>query len=250
METASYADVALALARTRIVPYHPLCWPMSFDFERRPSESPFVEAIWRTRSENAGRFISTAAAQWEMVLIRHEGQTEFVVRGPETRAAPANFPGDADYLGIVFRMGTYSPQLPPKELIDRRDAVLPQVARNHVRLHGTTLEIPTFENADAFINRLVCEDLLARDPVVTAALEGRADAFSVRSAQRRFQHVTGLTHKLIRQIERAQQAVALLEQGVSILDVVFEVGYYDQSHMTAALKRFMGRTPGQFVRAD
>ncbi|WDD36309.1 hypothetical protein PQG02_32475 (plasmid) [Nostoc sp. UHCC 0926] len=33
---------------------------MIFIFEERPSDSSFVETIWRTRSESAGSFISRA----------------------------------------------------------------------------------------------------------------------------------------------------------------------------------------------
>jgi methylphosphotriester-DNA--protein-cysteine methyltransferase len=61
-------------------------------------------------------------------------------------------------------------------------------------------------------------------------------------------YTTGLTHKSIQQIERAQQAVSLLERGVSILDAVHEVGYADQPHLTRALRRFIGQTPAQIAR--
>ena len=54
---------------------------------------------------------------------------------------------------------------------------------------------------------------------------------------------TGITHKLYEQMQRAKNATALLEQGTSILDTVFQTGYADQPHLTRSLKRFMGRTP-------
>jgi methylphosphotriester-DNA--protein-cysteine methyltransferase len=56
-----------------------------------------------------------------------------------------------------------------------------------------------------------------------------------------------LVLKGLEQIERAQQAAALLEQGVSLLDVVYQVGYADQPHMTRSLKRFIGQTPAQIA---
>jgi AraC-like DNA-binding protein len=40
----------------------------------------------------------------------------------------------------------------------------------------------------------------------------------------------------------------LLQQGVSILDTVYEVGYADQAHMTRSLKRLIGQTPTQIAR--
>ena len=90
--------------------------------------------------------------------------------------------------------------------------------------------------------------LLVRDPVVEAVLQGQPQALSTRSIQYRFMRATGLTYKTIQQIERARQAMALLEQGVSILDTVHEVGYFDQSHLTNSLKRFLGQTPAQISR--
>jgi AraC-like DNA-binding protein len=68
--------------------------------------------------------------------------------------------------------------------------------------------------------------------------------------QRRFLRATGLTHGALCQIESAQKATALLEQGVSILDTVELVGYADQPHLTRSLKRFVGRTPAEIVRAS
>lgn len=58
----------------------------------------------------------------------------------------------------------------------------------------------------------------------------------------------GLTQGSIRQIERAQQAAALLERGVPILDAVYETGYANQPHLTRSLKRFYGQTPAQIAR--
>ncbi len=43
---------------------------MTFVFQERPSDSPFVEKIWRTQSERAGSFMSLAGSYWEMVVMR------------------------------------------------------------------------------------------------------------------------------------------------------------------------------------
>jgi len=93
----------------------------------------------------------------------------------------------------------------------------------------------------------VREGLLVRDPIVDAVLQGHPQALSIRSLQYRFLQATGLTHKGIQQIERARYAMTLLHQGTSILDTVYKAGYYDQSHMTNSLKRFLGQTPAQIT---
>jgi AraC-like DNA-binding protein len=221
---------------------------MQFLFDYRPSDSPFVETIWRTQSERAGSFISRAEINWEMVVAKHSGKTFLAVRGPETQASVADFPADAEFFGIVFKLGTFMPHLPARKLLDRNDATLPAATSRSFWLHGSVWQFPNFENADTFIARLVREVLLVRDPIVDAALQGRLNDMSLRSVQRRFLHATGLSHQAIRQIERARRAAALLEQGVSIPDTLYETGYADQPHLTRALKRFIGQTPAQILR--
>ena len=99
---------------------------MNLFLDTRTSDSPFVESVWHTQSENAGSFISSAASQWEMVLMKYKGKTTFTVRGPETKATPADFPADAEWLGITFKLGTFMPDLLPGSLLDRQDMNLPE----------------------------------------------------------------------------------------------------------------------------
>ena len=139
------------------------------------------------------------------------------------------------------------PHLPLKTLLDRQDATLPEASSNSFWLHGSAWELPTFENADVFVERLIRQGILVRDPVVEAAMQGHTPDMSIRSVQYRFVQATGLTHKTIQQIERARFAVSLLEQGTPISDTSFELGYFDQAHLTNSLKRFVGRTPAQIA---
>jgi AraC-like DNA-binding protein len=78
-------------------------------------------------------------------------------------------------------------------------------------------------------------------------LQQQLKDLSLRSVQRRFRRATGLTQCAVRQIERAREAVALLEQGRAILDIVDLAGYADQSHLTRSLKHLIGQTPAQIM---
>jgi hypothetical protein len=157
-----------------------------------------------------------------------------------------HFPADGEWLGIRFRLGTVMPHLPASTLVD--DAVtLPEAGSRSFWLQGSAWQFPDFENADAFVDRLVRDGLLVREPVVAAAMRGGLHDLSLRSVQRRFLQTTGLSQSTVRQIERARQAMALLQQGASILDAVHAAGYYDQPHLTRSLKRFLGQTPAQIV---
>ena len=60
---------------------------------------------------------------------------------------------------------------------------------------------------------------------------------------REIKMAAGLTHNHIHQIQRAQQAASLLRHGKSILDTVYEMGYYDQPHMTRDFRRLAETSP-------
>ena len=221
---------------------------MIFGFEERPSDSPLVECVWRTRAEQAGPFVSVAASHWEMVVTRYQGKTTLTVRGPEATATPAicRWTG-AEFFGIVFKLGAFMPHLPPGRVTNRSDANLPEASNNSFWLNGSAWQYPAYENADTFVDRLVRDGLLACEPAVEAALWGRLKDMSIRTTERRFLRATGLTQGAIRQIERARHAAMLLQRGASILDTVFETGYFDQAHLTRSLTRFVGQTPTQIT---
>jgi AraC-like DNA-binding protein len=216
-------------------------------FEERKSDSPLVETIWRTQSECAASFISLAASHWEMVLSRHNGNISMTVRGPETRATLAYCPADAEFFGIVFKLGAFMPHLPLVNLRDRRDATLPGASSKSFWLYGSAWQFPDYDNADTFVEKLVRENILVRDGFVEVGLQDLSLELSVRTLRRRFLRATGLTHKTIQQIERARHAMVCLQQGVSILDTAYEAGYFDQPHMNRSLKRFVGQTPAQIA---
>ena len=214
----------------------------------RLSDSPFVEMIWHTHSEREGVFTSRAEYHWEMVITRFNGRTTFTLRGPETKATTASYPANFESFGIVFKPGVYMPHLPVRRLLDRNDLTLPEATNQSFWLLGSAWQMPTYENADTFVNRLVRDDLLARDPVIDAVLCGQQPDMSPRAIQYRFVNVTGLAHKTMQQIERAQRALALLQQGMPVLDTAYETGYFDQAHMTRSFKRFIGQTPGHILK--
>lgn len=222
---------------------------MVFDIDTRPSDSPFVEAIYRTRSLGGGSFTSIATTQWEMVVTKQRGKVTISLRGPETKASPAPIPEDAEFLGIIFKHGTFMPRLPGNKLVDV-EIHLPETVKNSFQLFGDTWEFPDFENVEPFVDRLLRKDLLTHDQVVEDVLRGKTQDLSLRSIQRRFQHVTGLTYKSIQQTERAQRALTLLQSGVPIPETAYQTGYFDQSHLTRSVKRLLGQTPAQIAKSN
>ena len=221
---------------------------MFLSFEDRLSDSPFVERIWRSRSDRAGEFLSVAASHFEMAVTRHRGKTFLTLRGPETKATAVDCPAEGEWLGIRFKLGTFMPKLTPGHLLDGRDVTLPDATSQSFWLDGSAWEYPDFENADTFVTKLVQKGIIARDSAVDTVMGGQGQALSLRSAQRHFLRATGLTHCTVRQIERARYATNLLKQGVCILDAVHEAGYFDQAHLTRSLKYRIGQTPAEIIR--
>jgi hypothetical protein len=210
-----------------------------FVFDDRPSDSAFVEKIWRTRSVPIEEFMSVAVPQWELVVTRMRVGTSLTIRGPETRASIAAIPQDAEFLGIQFRLGVFMPQFQLDRLVDAA-IDLPRASDGSFWMDSSTWELPTFDNADVFVERLVRQGLLVRDI---------SSGSSTRTAQRQTLRSTGLTRRAIWQIERAQAAAALIQQGMPLQEVVWRAGYADQAHLTRSLKRFVGMTPRQLAQS-
>lgn len=218
---------------------------MDFVFDCYAPPSDVIELIWSTTSTASGVFTSPAGANWELVWHTDAaGRTQAAARGPESRASQAACPAHSAFFGITFKVGAFMPGLDLRAIADRRDQRLADAGRDAFWLGGVAWERPTFANADVFVERLVRAGLLLRDPLVDAALAGREPALSPRALQYRFVQATGLARKTLAQIERARAAAALLERGAPIAEAAAALGFYDQAHLTNALKRFLGQTPG------
>ena len=215
--------------------------------DERVSDSPYIERIWNNQGEQAGPFLSMAEIECSLVVTKLRGKIFVTMRGPATQATPAFCPADAEFIGIQFKPGVFMPELPANLVMDRHDINLPEAGSKSFWLHGSAWEVPDYENADTFVDRLVHEQLLVHDPIVDAVLGRQPVELSLRTVQRRFLRATGLTHNSIHQINRALYATSLLKSGTSILDTVFAAGYFDQPHLTRALKHFTGLTPAQII---
>jgi AraC-like DNA-binding protein len=215
--------------------------------ETRFSDSPFVEQIGRIRAESTYSPLCPADGHWNMLLVKQNDETHLSVWGPMTKATLMPYTEGAEFLYVTFTLGTFLPQMPVGNLLDT-GRNLPLATSTSFWLQGSRWQFPTYENAETFVARLVHEGLLVHEPTVDAALQAQPQALSLRSAQRRFLRATGLTQRFVHAIERARRAATMLQQGASLLDTVDAAGYFDQPHMTRALKRFIGQTPIQIAR--
>ena len=220
---------------------------MSLISEARSSDSPYIESVMRGWTVSEGMSVRPAEIHWHMVFVKYPGGTLPLVVGPLTSSGTASWGEGAEILWIKFKLGVFLPHLPAKDHLNE-EQVLPDASSERFWWKGSARQFPTFDNVETFIERLVHEDDLVRDPVVDAALRDEPLVMSPRTVRHRFLQATGQTQNHIRQYERAIRAASLLRHGVSILDTVFEAGYFDQPHLTRSLKQFVGHTPAQILR--
>ena len=70
---------------------------------------------------------------------------------------------------------------------------------------------------------------------------------SSRYLQKIFTQHTGLTPKLYSKVNRFQNSVVMLgREGISLTEVAYSSGYFDQSHFIREFKTFTGLTPSTF----
>lgn len=216
-------------------------------FESRTSDSPYIEAVWRGQAGADYAPVCPASNRWHLLFLKRDGRVTVSLEGPLTKARAVTQPEGTEWFGVTFQLGVFLSAIPVGSLLDTQ-AILPLATKTSFEIASSSFQLPDYENAETFVARLAREDTLVVDPVVRAVLAGQSPEMSPRTVRRRFVYATGLPHKTIEQIERANQAVALLEQGVSLLDAAYLAGYADQPHMTRSLKHFIGQTPAQLAR--
>jgi hypothetical protein len=215
--------------------------------EYRPPSSPGVERVSLTRFTSAGQVLMRPDNCWDIAVFRRDGRLSVLRTGMTTRPdLVTHEPGD-EILTISFSAATYMATMPGESM--RNEAVLLEMfGRGRVRIGGAYREIPTFDSALDFAERLVREGIVESNKVVASILGERPRAMSERTLQRHFLKTTGLTYKRFTLIDRARQAVSLLNAGEKAADVAVALGYSDQAHLINSVREIMGQTPGQIIR--
>ena len=150
--------------------------------------------------------------------------------------------------GDPFQAGHVHPRVTPEELRDHHDVTLPDASRSIVLAGRICVGVSEFDTAENVCREARAEGHHHARPNGRRRHGQEQPPQSFRSAQRHFLRATGLTYRDVRQIERARYATNLLRQGTSILDTVYEAGYFDQPHLTRSLKLLVGQTPVELGR--
>jgi AraC-like DNA-binding protein len=222
---------------------------MSFTYTEKPSGSRFVDVVWHTHDTSDGTYLASADSCWDMIFITSRGKTTVLLSGPSTKTTPVHYKAGNVNFGIRFKPSSFLTHVPVITMIDVTKP-LPMPTPDTFMLGAITFPLPSYETVDAFLHELEKLGLLSDSPIVREALYGKGYAMSKRTLQRHFAKATGLTPYQVKQIARAREAVGMLQRGVSITQVVHELGYADQAHMTRQLKQLTGYTPAQNSKRD
>jgi hypothetical protein len=90
---------------------------MGLEIESRPSDSPYIERVWRSSSSDVRRMMSIATPHWDLVWWQHRGRVSVAVQGPESKASLAPVPDAATFFGISFSLGASLSQLPALSMV-------------------------------------------------------------------------------------------------------------------------------------
>ncbi|MEW9530212.1 helix-turn-helix domain-containing protein [Microbispora sp. NPDC049125] len=221
---------------------------MALRFEHRDTEidASVVDRVWRTRSEAEETMTSAARTCCHLIISRTRGRLLAGLRGPETSATTAPVPPDTEFLGVRFALGTVVRPHPAASITDAY-VPFPVTDSGRIVIGGEDWEAPTYENVERFVRRLHDAGLLVRsrlggDEHVAGLPEAGP---TVRTIQRRYRAITGLSQTAVTQIDRANAAATMLRDGHDWRTVVETLGYFDQAHLAHALRRYVGHTAGE-----
>lgn len=102
-------------------------------------------------------------------------------------------------------------------------------------------------NKDTRLSSVINDIQVSRGIMSIDELSKR-NGISTRQLERLFNSFIGLTPKEYTNIIRLQHALNLIasqKEHTSLLDIAFECGYYDHSHLTNAIKRHTGYLPSE-----
>ena len=138
---------------------------MSIIYEERSSDSPYVETVTRGRTASDGSPICPAESRWRTVFLRQNSSARSLVVGPWTTAGVVTYTEGAEILWLRFKLGAFMLHLPPKAFRNV-ETILPEAASRSFWLKGSAWRFPDYGNAETFVDRLVRDGVLVRDPLV------------------------------------------------------------------------------------
>ena len=85
---------------------------MSSLFERRGSDSPYIEAVWRGQAGSDYAPVCPASGHWHLLFLRQNERVKVSIEGPLTKATPVTQAEGTSWFGVTFPLGAFFPLCP------------------------------------------------------------------------------------------------------------------------------------------
>lgn len=107
----------------------------------------------------------------------------------------------------------------------------------------------TYPNPDTLVTQAIAKIYSVKGNIRMKALANSLH-ISQDAFEKRFRKKTGATPKQFSHIVKMNAVIRQNNITASLLDIVFENGYYDQPHFNKDFRIFTGQTPGEFFKAS
>lgn len=229
--------------------------------EVKPSEklSEYIESFWITKDVQEDRTsIVEPDGCFDIVVYIHKDFNRVLLTGIWDKPVEVNSYKGVDILGV---------RLFPKSLACFFDMSIGELRNINMEVDAIKFRKPIdieilkhSKDINEMISfyELIFEDLLANEYALIAklmdeiGLENNISEISesIGVSRRHLARVTkeqlGISPKSYVNIIRFIKAKKMLLEGERLSDIVYECGYYDQSHLTKAFKKYTGKTPTDY----
>lgn len=232
--------------------------------------SPYIHAFWELKGGNedrqwernfpdgcAGLVINLGATcLTDNGMVKMDAGKTYVV-GAMTSFKDSFIEENTHLLGVCLKPGVFANfynYASQSEIIDQTIQLEAVQSFDIDKL----IKNPAYYLNDFFTHRLqngngllsmVIEDIHRTKGQVNISEIAKRNFTTVRQLERKFKIQIGITPKEYSRIVRFQNALSKIKcsgQETSLLDIAFECGYYDHSHLTNDIKRNTGMLPSQF----
>lgn len=164
--------------------------------------------VVQTYADSDGEDLVVPDGFWDILVYKLHGITQ-VLLFDRPLLNPVKVPVIAgqQQLIISFHAGSYVSKIPRSE-----DGVhfLPVLDNGVFRIGPHVLTIPTFETVEDTVYGLIENGILVQDKVIARTAQNQKQGASIRTVQRQFRNITGMTPHYYAQATRAREAAALL----------------------------------------
>jgi AraC-like DNA-binding protein len=210
-------------------------------WQERQSDSSFVESVWTSSTQASTSRAVIADPCISITLVKSNKSTEVIIAGPKTK--PSLQVLSAGYTSMTIRLkpGVFLKNFLTSELTNAT-VLFPADDKARFQFGKKRFQFPDFDHAEQLIEDLHVTGYLGFE--LPQSVYGQ----SPRTYSRQMRRIIGLSPYKLYQLQRMHQALRLLKQGATAVDVATELAFTDQAHFVRASRQFFGYTPGQLSR--